>query len=64
MISGFNTQKEIEQLRIAIEFHQGQIERIERRIEELQEESQKDELCNRDLFNPNDDYRRSAGDER
>lgn len=37
MISGFNYNREIAQLRIAQEFHESQIERIEERIEELGE---------------------------
>lgn len=53
MISGFNLEREVEQLRIAQEFHQGQIERIEERIRELKEEEE-DAVEVRDLFNPDE----------
>jgi len=41
MISGFNTEREVAQLKIAQEYHESQIDRIERRIEELEELAEK-----------------------
>jgi hypothetical protein len=49
------TKQEIEQLRLAIEFHEQQIERLRERITELQEEQSGNELDD-DLFNPDERF--------
>lgn len=58
MISGFIYNREIAQLKIAQEFHQEQIDRIEGRIEELEELAEKkdrgESIGDREFFDPDD----------